>query len=112
MALFLYGGVIMAINIAVKRRKKFYNGYMITADITLDNDYPDGGWEIKPSALGLSMFDMVLLEDTSDYVVKFDSANNKIRAFELDTTNDVLSELAEKASDLNNKVIRVIAIGY
>ena len=43
----------MAISIDTKRRKKFYNGWMVTAHITLDNAYPNpgsgavGGWSLS-----------------------------------------------------------------
>ncbi len=101
----------MAIDITVQRRKKFYNGFMVTADIELDDDYPTGGWEVKPSDLGLSNFDMVTLEDTSDYILKFDSENNKIMAFDLSGATDILDELANESGVLDDEDVRVIAIG-
>ena len=112
----------MAISIDTKRRKKFYNGWMVTAHITLDNAYPNpgsgavGGWSLSPSAFGLSMFDMVVLHDTSNLIVKFDNVNNKIRAFKVTESTGAaagtLTELTNKNTSLNAKVVTVIAIGY
>ncbi len=102
----------MALSYSAERRKKFYNGFMVTVDITLDDDYPTGGWEIDEGEFGLEVIEAVILADTSDYVLKYDHENQKIMAFDLSGETDILDELANESDALDDEKVRVVAIGY
>lgn len=71
----------MAVTILELARRKFGNGYLVVADLQMDNAYPTGGEPVAAQQLGLTVLDFVLPSPASGYLAEFDHVNNKLKAF-------------------------------
>lgn len=131
----------MAATVAVKQRTKFAGLFAVIADITLDSSYPTGGEVLTPNQFGLNTFSFVLPAPAAGYNFEFDHANKKLKAYVpvnavagdgvADANNTLMksatgtvevagtgtafqvpaAEVANE-SDLEDVVVRVLAIGY
>ena len=61
----------------------FLNITWRAVDVTLDNNYPSGGYPISLSDLGMARMFGVIVNHPSGFVFEFDHANNKLKAFRL-----------------------------
>ncbi|MHB9144724.1 MAG: hypothetical protein ACYC5Y_05235 [Symbiobacteriia bacterium] len=71
----------MAAIISALARRKFGNGYLVVADVQMDNAYPTGGEPVTAQQFGLTVLDFVLPSPASGYLAEYDHTNNKLKAF-------------------------------
>jgi hypothetical protein len=102
----------LAFNIIEKRRVSgIGNNYAGWVDITLDDSYPDGGWPVAASDLGLSVLLGLQVPAISagGVVLGWNPATSKIVAFEADydaSADDPLIAYATADDDCDGDVIR------
>lgn len=103
----------MPASVVIKDRFRFGNGTMVIADVTMDDSYPTGGEEVLPAKFGLTSLSMVQAAPSGGYVLEYDHANKKLKAYygDYDAVADgALIEVAA-AANLSAVIARVIAIG-
>lgn len=71
----------MAATVTVKKKTKLMGLFAVIADITFDSSYPTGGESLTANQFGLNTLDFVLPAPAGGYVLEFDHANSKLKAF-------------------------------
>lgn len=87
-----------------------------TVDITLDDSYPDNGWPVAPSDLGVETILYLGVPATSagGVVFGFNAATSKIVGFEADyddTADNPLVAYATADDDCDGDIIRCFFVG-
>lgn len=103
----------MALTITNVDNSALMNKRVVFATLAFDSSYPTGGEGLTANDLGMLAFDMVLVEPSAGFVFSFDRANNKVKAFWVDTTTDgaAMAEVVN-TTDLSGVTgVKVMAIG-
>jgi hypothetical protein len=91
-----------------------------TFDVTLDTDYPTGGWPINARSVGLGaiIFGAYVIAHrgaagaaTTGYLFLFDAVASKLQSFDGAAANAPLNETTAGDNDLDGRVVRVMFIG-
>lgn len=107
----------MALAYTIRRRGSAGDLAYRVVDVTLDNNYPAGGWVLSPQSMGFgSTGDIVfaLLTGRSGYALVYDHTSDKLRAYQGDNANAAAApgvELAGASAALNGVVVRILAFG-
>ena len=99
----------MAISRTRKVRTKNLWVHVIYENVALDNDYPAGGYPIKPEDLGLREIYHVEAGMASGYAFEWDYAKNKLKVllFDYDAVADGPAAEVPGGTDLSGVVVRV-----
>src|SRR5947209_10552276 len=103
--------------LAVANRKTVGGGTgdltFATADITLDNAYPTGGWPGIASLLGFTTLFALVDQDCAGFQIGYRQATDQLRVFDQPAAAaaGASPEAAANLAALNGIVIHVLAIG-
>lgn len=83
-----------------------------TFDVTGDSSYPTGGEDLTRATLGFVNIENVTATNAGGYVFEYDRANQKLKAYWVDTTVDgaALAEVAA-ATNLSSVTTRIEVTG-
>ncbi len=83
-------------------------------DVDFDASYPTGGEALTPGDFGLTVIEMMIIAPNAGYVFEYDVANEKLKAFWVDTTVDgaALAEVANTTDLSGVTTVKCFAIGY
>lgn len=99
----------MAATTSVVDRKDIDKGMVTTVDITLDNNYPTGGYTL--GKLGLRIGKVDKIEAFADgYSFEWDTVNKKLLVYRVGATTAPQSEVPN-ATDLSAVVARATVYG-
>lgn len=106
----------MALSYAIRGRGTSGDMFERLVDITLDNAYPSpGGWAVDPKSCGFGTNGQVLFVDMPaakiGYILEYDAANNKIKAYQNGAGNSPNTELVNNSAVLSGVVARALVIG-
>lgn len=80
-------------------------------DVTLDNSYPTGGYPITAAQLGFNrILGVIVMSHPSGYTFEYDAANNKLKAYRVNTTAAALSEVPN-ATSLTGINVHLLVVG-
>lgn len=105
----------MAVVAALKKRMQAGELQIRVVDLTLDNNYPVGGWPVTPQQLGLGTNGQVwymVLPELNGYSFEWDYINNKLKALQGGGAAAPNAVLAGASAVLNAAVLRCVAFGY
>lgn len=83
------------------------------ADITLDNSYPTGGYDLKPTDLGQSdvyTFQSLSATGSGGYVLSFNYSTGKLQAYVAPTSGGGALVQVTPATNLSTVTARITAI--
>jgi len=109
----------MSISVSNPIRFKASNGFVNIVNITVsaDDKYPNpgggvvGGYSLTPAQLGLVQVHDVICESDSGYGFFYDIENEKLKGFQYPTSEGPKTELANNATVMRSKKIRLAVIG-
>lgn len=82
-------------------------------DITMDTDYPTGGWTLSAASMKLNgIIAVIPLGQEDGYVPAWDRSANKLVMFEAGADGDALDECGAGANGLDTKIVTCLVIGY
>lgn len=99
-----------------KQRKARLNGNQVwdIFSLTLDTDYPTGGYPLTASLVGFGSIDFVDAPGVGGYVLEYDYTNSKLKVLFGDNNNSSdgpLIEVAALADAIDTLVARVLIVG-
>ena len=98
--------------IKIIRKIKFGNGFGVIAEFTGDTGYPNGGYSITPSQLGLHTIENVLAQSpASSRLWEYDLANNRLKILKVSPSDGALEEVVA-GSNQSDAVTRIVAFGW
>lgn len=111
---------IVGISISSITRFKASNAFLNVVNISVSDDdaYPNpgggavGGFDLAPAQLGLTSVHDAVIESDSGYGFYYDTANKKLKAYQYPgDTAGPKAELANEATSLREKTLRMVVIG-
>ncbi len=99
----------MALTYTISERTVLGNKQVVIADVDLDDSYPTGGEVLTAGKFGLMAIENVFISNPciGSYLLSYDPANKKIKAFSAIGTEVVATTDLSAVTD-----IRVMVIGY
>ena len=109
----------MGIAVTSVARFKASNAFLNVVNISVasDDKYPNpggavvGGYALTPSQLGLSSVHDAVIESDSGYGFFYDIANKKLKAYTYPDSAGPKTEIANDATSLRGKTLRMVVIG-